>query len=113
MLVGASEQFARRLAKVARLRRKWAQREDVSCYRVYDSDLPDYAVSIDLWEGSELMPSRRGRGRWLQVYEYAAPRSVDPTLARRRLLDVLAIAPLALGVAPQDVFVREIGRAHV
>lgn len=106
VLVGASEQFARRLAKVARLRRKWAQREDVSCYRVYDSDLPDYAVSIDLWEGSELMPSRRGRGRWLQVYEYAAPRSVDPTLARRRLLDVLAIAPLVLGVAPQDVFVR-------
>lgn len=106
VLVGASEQFARRLAKVARLRRKWAQREDVSCYRVYDSDLPDYAVSIDLWEGSELIPSRRGRGRWLQVYEYAAPRSVDPTLARRRLLDVLAIAPLVLGVAPQDVFVR-------
>ncbi|WP_077598248.1 bifunctional 23S rRNA (guanine(2069)-N(7))-methyltransferase RlmK/23S rRNA (guanine(2445)-N(2))-methyltransferase RlmL [Olsenella urininfantis] len=101
-----SEQFARRLAKVARQRGRWARQEDVSCYRVYDSDLPEYAVSIDLFEGSELMPSRRGRGRWLQVYEYAAPREVDPSLARERLLDVLAIAPQVLGVDPENVFVR-------
>ena len=44
VLVGASDQFAARLAKVAKLRAKWAAREDVSCYRVYDADLPDYAV---------------------------------------------------------------------
>lgn len=101
-----SEQFARRLAKVAKTRAKWARREDVSCYRIYDVDLPDYAVTIDLFEGSELIPARRGRGRWLSVYEYAAPRDVDATLARERLLDVLAIAPVALGVDPQNVFVR-------
>ena len=100
VLVGASDQFARRLAKVARLRAKWARREDVSCYRVYDADLPDYAVAIELYEGSE-MP-----GRWLQISEYAAPRGVDPELARRRLLDVLAIAPRVLGVRPSDVSVR-------
>ena len=106
VLVGTSDQFARRLAKVWRQRRRWAEREDVSCFRVYDADLPDYAVTIDLFQGSELMPTRHGRGRWLQVYEYAAPRDVDPTLARRRLLDVLAIAPRTIGVAPEDVFVR-------
>lgn len=106
VLLPASEQFARRLAKVAKARAKWARREDVSCYRIYDADLPDYAVTIDLLEGSELVPARHGRGRWLAVYEYAAPRDVDATLARERLLDVLAIAPVALGVDPQNVFVR-------
>ena len=106
VLLPASEQFARRLVKVAKARAKWARREDVSCYRIYDADLPDYAVTIDLFEGSELMPARHGRGRWLSVYEYAAPRDVDATLARERLLDALAIAPVALGVEPQDVFVR-------
>ena len=100
VLVAASDQFARRLAKVAKLRAKWARREDVTCYRVYDADLPDYAVAIDLYEGSETP------GRWLQVSEYAAPRGVDPELARRRLLDVLTIAPRVLDVAPQDVSVR-------
>ncbi len=106
VLVSASEQFARRLAKVARLRARWARREDVTCYRVYDADLPDYAVAIELYEGSETP------GRWLQVSEYAAPRGVDPELAHRRLLDVLAIAPRALGVAPADVSVRVRTRAR-
>lgn len=101
-----SDQFVRRLAKVAKARAKWARRQDVTCYRVYDSDLPDYAVSIDLFEGSELIPTGRGSRRWLQIYEYAAPKEIDPALARRRLLDVLAIAPRVLGVRPQDTFVR-------
>ncbi len=99
-LVAGSAQFASRLAKVYKQRRKWARREDVSCYRVYDADLPDYAVAIELYEGSETP------GRWLQVSEYAAPKSVDPTLAQARLLDVMAIAPRVLDVKARDVFVH-------
>ncbi len=105
VLVPASDQFAARLAKVAKLRAKWARREDVSCYRVYDADLPDYAVAIELYEGSELAGSHFA-GRWLQVSEYAAPKDVDPALARRRLMDVLTIAPRVLGVRPKDVNLR-------
>lgn len=101
VLVPASDQFAARLAKVARLRSKWARREDVSCYRVYDADLPDYAVAIDLYQGCDQTP-----GRWLIIAEYAAPKEIDPDLAHRRLLDVLAIAPRILGVRPSDVFLR-------
>ena len=99
-LVASSDQFAARLAKVAKLRRKWARREDVSCYRIYDADLPDYAVSIDLFEGGETP------GRWLQIYEYAPPKDVDQTKAQARLLDVMAIASQMLDVRPQDTFVR-------
>ena len=100
VLVPASSQFVARLSKVWKQRRKWATREDVSCYRVYDADLPDYAVSIDLFEGSETP------GSWLQIYEYAPPKGIDPTKAQARLLDVVSIAPRLLGVAPQDTFVR-------
>lgn len=100
VLVAATDQFSSRLAKVARLRAKWARREDVSCYRVYDADLPDYAVSIELYEGSETP------GRWLQIFEYAPPRGVDLELAHRRLLDVLVVAPQVLRVAPENVYLR-------
>ena len=96
-----SDQFARRLRKVAKQRRKWAQREDVTCYRVYDADLPDYSAAIDLYEGSTATP-----GRWLVIAEYAAPRSVDPALAEKRLLDILAIAPRILDVEPENVFAK-------
>ena len=74
VLLAASEQFANRLKKNARMRRKWARREGVSCYRVYDADLPDYAAAIDLYEGED-RSSMPGRG--LVVAEYAAPSTVD------------------------------------
>ncbi len=104
--VPGSEQFAARLAKVARERRKWAAREDVSCYRVYDADLPDYALSIERYGDAD------GRGSWLALAEYAPPASVDPSLARRRLGDALAIAPVILGVDPAHVSLRTRTRAR-
>lgn len=101
ILIPESEQFACRLRKVAKLRRKWAQREGVTCYRVYDADLPDYSAAIDLYEGSATTP-----GRWLVIAEYAAPREVDPALAEARLLDILTLAPRILQVDPDNVFAK-------
>lgn len=101
LIIPESEQFAHRLIKVARLRRRWAKREGVSCYRVYDADLPDYSAAIDLYEGSAATP-----GRWLVIAEYAAPRTIDPNRARDRMLDLVAIAQRVLNVPPQNVFVK-------
>lgn len=106
VLVPASNQFAARLKKVARLRRKWARREDVTCYRVYDTDLPDYAVSIDLYQGTDPSTGLLDGRRWLLVSEYAAPKDVDAALAKSRLVDVLSIAPKILDVEPRNVFLR-------
>ncbi len=111
VLVPQSDQFAARLAKVAKLRAKWARREDVSCYRVYDADLPDYAVAIDLYEASAQSRGADAHARWLVVQEYAAPKDIDPELAHRRLLDVLAIAPRVMGVDARNVTLRVRRRA--
>ena len=100
VLVGASNQFSARLTKVAKLRARWAKREDISCYRIYDADLPDYAVSIDLYQ------SCTSPKRWLQISEYAAPHDIDSTLSKKRLLDVLTIAPEVLEVPPHHVNLR-------
>lgn len=100
VFVPSSDQFAARLWKDAHQRAKWAKREDITCYRVYDSDLPDYAVSIDLYQAAT------GKGRWLQVSEYRAPKEINPELARERLMDVLAIAPQVMNVEPANVYLR-------
>lgn len=105
--VPASDQFAARLAKVARERRRWAEREDISCYRVYDADLPDYAAALELY-GSLDEPE----GSWLSISEYAPPAHVDPELARKRLADIVAIAPTMLGIDARNVSVRTRMRAR-
>lgn len=105
----ASEQFAARLRKVFKERRKWATREGVTCYRIYDADLPDYAVAIDWYTGAG---DARGND-YLHIAEYAPPSSVDADKARRRFKDVLSIAPIVCGIRPDHVFsktrVREKG----
>lgn len=96
----ASGQFAARLHKTFKRRRTWARREGVSCYRIYDADLPEYAVAIDRYAGAGAAEGNT----YLHIAEYAAPSSIDPTKARRRLDDVLTLAPVVLGVRPDHVF---------
>jgi len=95
-----SEQFAARLRKVFKERRKWAAREGVSNYRIYDADLNDYAVAIDVYTGAA---DARGN-TYLHIAEYAPPASIDPGKARRRVSDVLALAPVVCGIRPDHVF---------
>ncbi len=100
VLEPSSEQFAARLRKTAKERRKWARREGVSCYRVYDADLPDYAVAIDVYPGA----GDAEGNLYLHIAEYAAPSTIDPGKAQRRYDDVLALAPVVMGVRPDHVF---------
>ncbi|OQX45018.1 MAG: hypothetical protein B0D86_04425, partial [Candidatus Sedimenticola endophacoides] len=38
--------FFNRIRKNQRIVGKWARREGVSCYRLYDADIPEYAVAV-------------------------------------------------------------------
>lgn len=95
-----SEQFAARLRKVAKERAKWARKEGVSCYRIYDADLPEYALAIDWFEGVEESEGQN----FVRVSEYKAPASVDEVLAQRRFADAMALIPAVLDVDPSQVF---------
>ena len=43
------EMFANRLAKMYKHISKWARKNGVTCYRVYDHDVPQYPFAIDLY----------------------------------------------------------------
>jgi len=90
-----TQMFANRLRKRAKHLGKWARREGVTCYRVYDSDLPEYALAIDVYEG-----------RWVHVAEYAPPSDVDPDVAAARLSAAVSVIPAVLGVRAEDVFLK-------
>ena len=101
-LSDAARDFANRLRKNLRHLEKWARRSDVTCYRVYDADLPDYAVAIDVYAGA----GPDAGSRWAHIAEYAPPPGIDPARAQQRLDDVLLVVPEVLGVDPADVFLK-------
>ena len=43
--------FRNRLQKNARHWAKWARRQNISCYRIYDRDVPEFPVIVDWYEG--------------------------------------------------------------
>ncbi|SDN32507.1 bifunctional 23S rRNA (guanine(2069)-N(7))-methyltransferase RlmK/23S rRNA (guanine(2445)-N(2))-methyltransferase RlmL [Pseudomonas jinjuensis] len=88
------QMFANRLQKNLRQLGKWARREKVECYRLYDADMPEYALAVDIYRD------------WAHVQEYAAPKSIDPAKAQARLLDALAALPQALDIPTERIVIK-------
>ena len=59
------QMFSNRLAKVFKHRSKLARRQQIHCYRVYDRDLTEFPISIDLY----------GEKAYVSIY---AKKSIDP-----------------------------------
>ncbi|MDR9440751.1 MAG: bifunctional 23S rRNA (guanine(2069)-N(7))-methyltransferase RlmK/23S rRNA (guanine(2445)-N(2))-methyltransferase RlmL [Halomonas sp.] len=89
-----AQMFANRLEKNRRRLKKWLKKSGERCYRLYDADMPEYALAIDLY------------GDWVHVQEYAAPKSVDAAQAQKRLFEALGVIPDVLGVDPGRIVVK-------
>ncbi|MDQ7091321.1 MAG: bifunctional 23S rRNA (guanine(2069)-N(7))-methyltransferase RlmK/23S rRNA (guanine(2445)-N(2))-methyltransferase RlmL [Methylococcales bacterium] len=89
--------FANRLRKNFKNLKKWAKQQDITCYRLYDADLPEYAVAIDIYYGDQL---------WVNVQEYDPPKTIDAHKANQRLTGLLSEIPTILNIPAQQVFLK-------
>jgi 23S rRNA (guanine2445-N2)-methyltransferase / 23S rRNA (guanine2069-N7)-methyltransferase len=89
------ESFSNRLKKNIRQFDKWAKGNGISCYRIYDADIPEYAVAVDRY------------GEWVQITEYAAPKTVDAVKAHRRLQAVFRAVPEVLAIPADRVVIKQ------
>lgn len=97
-----AQMFANRLAKNLDRVAAWARREKVSCFRVYDADMPEYAFAIDLYQSDPAGTA----GRWLYVQEYAPPATVDRDRARARREEAISVLAEVTGLPPDAIYWR-------
>jgi 23S rRNA (guanine2445-N2)-methyltransferase / 23S rRNA (guanine2069-N7)-methyltransferase len=90
-----AQMVCNRLKKNLKKMRNWAKKQKTNCYRVYDADMPEYSVAIDVY------------GDWIHVQEYAAPKTVDIDKAENRLRDVLDAVPVAFNVDREKVVLKQ------
>ena len=95
VMTPGAQMFANRLQKNAKKLKKWVEKNKIQCYRVYDADMPEYAVAIDVY------------GDWAHVQEYQAPKSVDPEKAKQRLFEVMSAIPTALNISESNVILKK------
>jgi 23S rRNA (guanine2445-N2)-methyltransferase / 23S rRNA (guanine2069-N7)-methyltransferase len=61
-----------RLQKNQRRLKGWLKKSAISCYRLYDADIPEYSAAIDIYE------------KFIYVQEYAAPSTIEERVAKQR-----------------------------
>lgn len=96
---GSAQMVLNRLIKNIRHLGRWARQQQISCYRLYDQDLPDYAMALDLYTGE---------GQTLaHLQEYAPPASIPPQDAERRRIEFAAATASALALPLEAIIVKQ------
>jgi 23S rRNA (guanine2445-N2)-methyltransferase / 23S rRNA (guanine2069-N7)-methyltransferase len=98
-----AEMAANRMRKNMKQLRKWLRAEGVTCYRLYDADMPEYSAAVDIYESSDNL-------LWVHLQEYAPPASIDPKAAARRLAELVDAVSAATGVPVDRISVKQRSR---
>jgi 23S rRNA (guanine2445-N2)-methyltransferase / 23S rRNA (guanine2069-N7)-methyltransferase len=86
--------FANRVKKNKKKWSRWAKRNGVQCYRVYDADIPEYNVAVDQYPTKAI------------VHVFQKERDAQDERAKQRVQDVLLTLPEALGIEATDLVVK-------
>lgn len=89
------QELLNRLDKNLERRKAWLQREGLTCYRLYDADLPEFNVVIDRY------------GDYLHIQEYLPPKQIDPQKARQRRQWIREFVPKHLGISARNTIFKE------
>lgn len=72
-----SDEFQNRLTKNFKKLNNWTQQENIECFRVYNADLPNYNIIIDIYK------------KWIVLQEYKAPKIINYKKAHKRLCNAI------------------------
>lgn len=89
-----AKDFANRLTKNLKKLKKWAERENIAAYRVYDADIQEYNAAIDRYN------------HYYVLQEYQAPSSISPRVAQQRLLDMIAACVYVFESNGSDLIIK-------
>lgn len=70
--------------------------QGVSCYRIYDADMPEYSAAIDMYEG-----------KWINLQEYAPPATIEKEAAERRLNELVLATERATGIDIENIYIKQ------
>lgn len=89
------QMFENRLTKVFRHISKLARRQQVTCYRVYDDDIPEFPFSIEIYE------------EYVYIAEYNRRHGMDDEAHEAWLDSCLELISRVLNVAPDKIWVKQ------
>ena len=89
-----AQMVANRIKKNQSRLKKWIKKEGINAYRIYDADIPEYAVAVDVYN------------EHITIQEYKAPATIPEKKTKKRLQDAVLGAQAALNVKNDKVHVK-------
>lgn len=90
-----------RLLKNRKHLSRWAKRNKISCYRVYDADLPEFAFALDCYTNA-----LNSDEIWYHLQEYQAPKTIEPAKAERRIQLAQAVVKTVFNIDDTALFCK-------
>lgn len=88
------EPFRNRLTKNYRHFGKWARRQGISCFRLYDNDIPGTPLAVDLYE------------EIAHIAEYSRDHGMEPDEHADWLADCVTVTSEVLDIHPDRIFIK-------
>ncbi|CAL4323131.1 bifunctional 23S rRNA (guanine(2069)-N(7))-methyltransferase RlmK/23S rRNA (guanine(2445)-N(2))-methyltransferase RlmL [Buchnera aphidicola] len=87
-------EYKNRLNKNFKKFKKWKFLNNIDCFRVYNADLPNYNIIIDLYKN------------WMVIQEYEAPKEINPEYAHKRLCQSVYYAKKILSIPINNIILK-------
>ena len=92
---GANMAYNRLMKNIKDVKPKM-EAKGITCYRIYDADMPEYSAAIDVYEN-----------KWINLQEYAPPLTIDKDAAEKRLQELIYATERATGIDLDNIFVKQ------
>ncbi len=90
-----AEMFSNRLKKNLKKLKKWKKNSNISSYRIYDADMPEYSAAIDFNED-----------KWVNVQEYAAPAEIEAEKTTRHMQEIMEGIIHTLNLHKKQIYMK-------
>lgn len=90
-----AEMVYNRIIKNRKRLKRWLDREQIECYRVYDADLPEYSAAIDVYSDR------------LHIQEYQAPSDIPQAKTEERFKDLVFAARRAFDIPTENIYLKQ------
>ncbi|MBD3652856.1 bifunctional 23S rRNA (guanine(2069)-N(7))-methyltransferase RlmK/23S rRNA (guanine(2445)-N(2))-methyltransferase RlmL [Kangiella sp.] len=84
-----------RMIKNQQRLKSYLKQNDVTCYRLYDADLPEYSAAIDVYDGM------------VHIQEYAPPKDIPAKVAQRRLNEIVRVTSGLLQIPEAEISLKQ------
>ncbi len=91
-----AEMCMNRIKKNKRMIKNFLKKNEVTSYRIYDADIPEFAAAVDIYEN-----------RWAHIQEYAPPKTIDPRKAEDNFSQLIDAVQRATEIPYENIYTKQ------